>query len=168
MCVSLVLALSAVPKVSEAMSEYKVKAAFLLNFGKFVEWPSEALVDGELRICVLGNDPFGSTLDKTLAGRSVGSNKVKPLRVSAADGARGCQIVFVSESEKAHVDQIVSTFRGSPVLLVSETDRFVKRGGMINFVEVDSKVRFEINEGAAKQAGLKISSQLLKLATAVE
>lgn len=152
-----------------AVSEYQVKAAFLLNFGKFVEWPAESFAeDRGLQICVLGEDPFGDTLDATVSGRSVGRREVEPRRVASAAAARGCEIVFVSRSEKARMDEILGALRGQPVLLVGEVERFARRGGMINFVEVDQKIRFEINEEAAKQAGLRISSQLLKLATIVE
>ncbi len=152
------------PAVS-AVSEYQVKAAFLLNFGKFVEWPD---AKGDLEICVLGDDPFGSTLDETVAGRSVGKRAVKTRRIGSVSAAGGCSILFVSRSESGSVDTILSSLSGSPVLLVADLERFAKRGGMINFVESDKKIRFEINERAAKKAGLKISSQLLRLATIVE
>ncbi|NNL68075.1 MAG: YfiR family protein [Myxococcales bacterium] len=153
------------PVTAHAISEYKVKAAFLLNFGKFVEWPS---AQGDLEICVLGEDPFGATLDDTLAGRKIGARPVRARRIDSAGAADGCAILFVSRRGNAPLDAVVSAVRGSPVLLVGEQDRFAKRGGMINFVEVDQKIRFEINETAAKKAGLKISSQLLKLATIVD
>jgi hypothetical protein len=133
-----------------------------------VEWPASAIQGNDLDICVLGRDPFGSTLDETVAGRTVGNRTVRARRVSSTAGARGCNILFVSRSAQSEVDAVVSSFSGSPVLLVGEQDRFAREGGMINFVEVDNKVRFEINEAAAKKAGLKISSQLLKLATIVE
>lgn len=152
-----------------AVSEYKVKAAFLLNFGKFVEWPPESFADDRgLQICVLGADPFGDDLEGTLAGRSVGRREVQPRRVGSLAAARSCEIVFVSRSERSRMDEIFAALRGAPVLLVGEVERFARRGGMINFIEVDQKIRFEINEEAAKQAGLRISSQLLKLATIVE
>jgi len=150
-----------------AISEYKVKAAFLLNFGKYVEWPASAM-GASIDICVLGRDPFGATLDETLAGRTVGSRRVNARRVSAISEAGGCSILFISRDESVRVDAVLDGLAGSPVLIVGEQDRFARKGGMINFVEVDQKVRFEINEAAAKKAGLKISSQLLKLATIVE
>jgi hypothetical protein len=156
-----------VPSLSWAVSEYKVKAAFLLNFGKYVEWPASAVGDA-IDICVLGRDPFGATLDDTLAGRTVGDKSVRARRVSGVSEASRCNIVFVSRDDQARVDDVVAGLAGSPVLLVGEQDRFARKGGMINFVEIDQKVRFEINEAAAKKAGLKISSQLLKLATIVE
>jgi hypothetical protein len=154
------------PAVGWAVSEYQVKAAFLLNFGKYVEWPASAIQGNDLDICVLGRDPFGATLDETVAGRTVGNRAVKARRVSSVAGASGCNILFVSRSDEATA--VASSLSGSPVLLVGEQDHFAREGGMINFVEVDNKVRFEINEAAAKKAGLKISSQLLKLATIVE
>jgi hypothetical protein len=154
---------------SAAVSEYQVKAAFLLNFGKFVEWPDAAFSDdGRLHICVLGEDPFGETLDATLKGRTVGNRQVTPRRIGGPAAADSCQIVFVSRSERDHVRAILQALSGDPVLLVGEVDRFAREGGMINFIEVDQKIRFEINEVAAREAGLKISSQLLKLATIVE
>lgn len=167
MLAALVAAALLAPSLSGAVSEYSVKAAFLLNFGKYVEWP-EAALGNALDICVLGRDPFGSTLDETVAGRTVGNRDVKARRVSDVSQAGGCNILFVSRDEQAHVDAVLANLAGSPVLLVGEQDRFARLGGMINFVEVDQKVRFEINEAAAKKAGLKISSQLLKLATIVE
>jgi hypothetical protein len=160
------VALLLAPSFASAVSEYKVKAAFLLNFGKYVEWPASA-VGSEIDICVLGRDPFGATLDETLAGRTVGSKNVKAHRISGVGQAHRCNIVFVSRGD-ANVAAVLSDLAGSPVLLVGEQDRFARQGGMINFIEVDQKVRFEINEAAAKRAGLKISSQLLKLATIVE
>ena len=93
---------------------------------------------------------------------------MKARRLSDASQARGCNILFVSRDGQADVDAVLSSLAGTPVLLVGEQDHFAREGGMINFVEVDQKVRFEINEAAAKKAGLKISSQLLKLATIVE
>jgi hypothetical protein len=155
------------PSLSWAVSEYQVKAAFLLNFGKYVEWPSASVGDA-IDICVLGRDPFGSTLDETLAGHTVDGRQVKPRRLSDVSQARGCNILFVSRAAQAPVDAVLSRLAGAPVLLVGEQNHFARQGGMINFVEVDNKVRFEINEAAAKKAGLKISSQLLKLATIVE
>jgi len=139
-----------------AISEYKVKAAFLLNFGKYVEWPASA-TGASIDICVIGRDPFGPTLDETLAGRTVGNRRVKARRVSAVSDAVDCSILFVSRGEQARVDAVLDGLAGSPVLLVGEQERFARKGGMINFVEADRKVRFEINAAAAKKAGLKIS-----------
>jgi hypothetical protein len=164
----LATALWLAPATSHAVSEYEVKAAFLLNFGKFVEWPPQTLPAGSLDICVLGSDPFGSDLDDTLAGRTVGSRSVQARRIADVSAARGCAIVFVSRADAERVSSVLASLRGAPVLIVGEQDRFADQGGMINFVEVDQKIRFEINETAAKKAGLKISSQLLKLATIVE
>jgi len=157
-----------VPSVAQAVSEYKVKAAFLLNFGKYVEWPPSAIRGDSLDICVLGSDPFGDALDETVAGRTVGKRRVQARRVSSVAGADGCNILFVSRDEQSRVDAVLSGLADSPVLLVGEQERFARRGGMINFIEVDNKVRFEINEAAARRAGLKISSQLLKLATIID
>ncbi len=149
------------------VSEYKVKAAFLLNFGKYVEWPESAL-GSDLGICVFGRDPFGRALDDTLDGRTVASRPVKARRVTDVEELGGCHILFVSRAGESRLEDIVAAVGDTPVLIVGEQDRFARDGGMINFIEVDKKVRFEINEAAARRAGLKISSKLLRLAKIVE
>ena len=164
----LLAALILAPANAPAVSEYRLKAAFLLNFGKFVEWPGPAGVSDPLTICVLGDDPFGSNLDETLAGRTVGSRPVRARRISETASARSCAILFLSRSEAYRISALAAALKGAPVLLVGERPGFARQGGMINFIETDQKIRFEINEAAAKKAGLKISSQLLKLATIVE
>ena len=156
------------PGVSSAISEYQVKAAFLLNFGKYVEWPAAALANETLAICVFGSDPFGAALDQTLAGRRLAGHPVEARRVSEVSEAHGCQILFVSRAKPDRLDAVLSGLQGQPILLVGEQERFAHEGGIINFVEVKKKIRFEINEAAARRAGLKISSKLLKLATIVE
>jgi len=156
------------PGPSWAISEYQVKAAFLLNFGKYVEWPASALAPDALAICVLGTDPFGAALDQTLAGRRIGGRRLQARRVTDVSQARGCNILFVGRAKPARLDAVFSGLEGQPILLVGEQERFARKGGIINFIEVDQKIRFEINEAAARRARLKISSQLLKLATIVE
>jgi len=151
-------------------TEYEVKAAFLLNFGRFVEWPSEALPDARvpLTVGVLGEDPFGPLLDQTLKDKSAQGHPVVVRRLEGLDEARRCQILFVSASESGDVSQILRAVQGVPVLTVSEIPQFALRGGMVNFVVRENRVRFEINTAAATQARLKISSQLLKLALLIE
>ena len=150
-------------------TEYEVKAAFLYNFARFVEWPAAALHDpgAPFVIAILGRDPFGPILDETVAGKTVAGRPIEVHRVPRVDDARDAQIVFVSPSERANVEAILKALERPGVLTVGDTDGFAQRGGAINFVLQARKVRFEINPAAAEQAGLKMSSQLLKLATLV-
>jgi hypothetical protein len=148
--------------------EYEVKAAYLYSFGKFIAWPAagEAAATPFL-VCVLGHDPFGRTLDATVADALVWERPVEVRRVADAEGARGCQIVFVSTSEEAILDNTLAALGREPVLTVGESPRFAERGGMIEFVVEDSRVRFAVNASAAEAAGLALSSELLRVATTV-
>ena len=149
--------------------ESQVKAAFLLNFTKFVEWPPAAFSapDSPIRICVTGEDPFGPTLDRTLEGESVKNRRVEAARLSPESNLRNCHVLFISRSERESNAQIISDLRGSSVLTVSEAPGFADRGGMIEFVIEEGKVRFYINAAVAEAAGLKLSSRLLRVASAV-
>src|SRR5258708_569261 len=149
-----------------APTEYEVKAAFLYNFAKFVEWPSRARPNkgDAFVIGILGQDPFGKDLEDQLNGKAVQDKKLVFIRLSNFQEASGCQVVFISSSKADDLGTILGTLRGPPVLTVSDMDRFVQRGGMVGFPIEDNRVRFNINLAAADQAGLKISSQLLKLA----
>ena len=147
--------------------EYRVKAAFLLNFTKFVEWPDSAgTSDSPLSICIWGKDPYGGALEKTIDGEVVGSRKLKVERFSQLPAPSACRVVFVSSSEK-DIPRTLSNI-GPGVLTVGEGDRFVRDGGMIGFVIVGGHVRFDINQKAATEAGLKLSSKLLSVARSIE
>jgi hypothetical protein len=151
---------------SEQSLEYQVKAAFLLNFTKFVEWPAAAMPpDKPFSICILGSDPFDGALDQIVAGESVNGRKVVVEKIHPPQ-ANSCQIVFVSRSEKD-----VRTFLSSlqpGILTVGEEDAFLRDGGQIAFVVEKRRVRFDINHKAATLAGLKLSSKLLSVARSVE
>jgi hypothetical protein len=150
-------------------TEYEVKAAFLYNFARFVEWPPETGHDpgAPFVIAILGRDPFGPVLDETVAGKTVAGRPIEVHRVPRVDEARDAQIVFVSPSERANMAAILKALERPGVLTVGDTDGFAVRGGAINFTVQARRVRFEINPAVAEQAGLKMSSQLLKLATLV-
>ena len=151
---------------AQSQDEYRVKAAFLYNFTKFVEWPGDAFVDGggAFVIGLVGSDPFGPTLDQTVASKSVNGRQLQVRRLKPGQTPRGCQILFIGASERRRLPQILDSLRGLSVLTVSEMEQFNQLGGMINFVMEDSKVGFEINAVAADRAHLKISSKLLQLA----
>ncbi|MFQ5656776.1 MAG: YfiR family protein [Candidatus Methylomirabilales bacterium] len=153
---------------SASLREYQIKAAFLYNFVKFVEWPAEALPPPSvtMNVCVLGDDPFGVALD-SIEGKTVKGRILEVKRFKTVQALEPCHVLFISSSEKKRLARIVETLKGSSVLTVGEMDRFAERGGIINLIITKNRVRFEINEGAAERAGLKISSKLLKLAEVV-
>lgn len=162
----LVTALLAAPAAAwPATPEYEVKAAFIYNFTKFIEWPQvDAAHDGSLELCILGDDPFGAAL-QSLRGREVNGRTLEVHHPENLDQARGCQIVYVSESEQQRIEEIVAELGHLPgLLLVSDIPRFADEGGTIELRIVDNKVRFAINVTAAASAELEISSRLLQLA----
>jgi hypothetical protein len=150
-------------------TEYEVKAAFLYNFARFVEWPAEPGHDpgAPFVIVILGHDPFGAVLDETVAGKTVGGRPIEVRRVPRVDEAREAQIVFVASSERPNLTAILKALERPGLLTVGDSDGFALQGGAINFTVQARRVRFEINPAAAEQARLKMSSQLLKLATLV-
>lgn len=149
-------------------TEYEVKAAYLFNFGKFVEWPRKNYAPGDpLVICVLGSDPFGPILDKTTSGETINGRKIIDKRVSRPQEALGCSILFISSSEGEHLNKILTTVHDAPVLTVSDMPDFVEHGGMIQFIVRDGRVRFAVNLGPTEQDGLALSSELLKVAVNV-
>ena len=147
-------------------TEYEVKAAYLYQFGKFVEWPEGTLgrAGDAFAICTLGVDPFGSVLDGTISGRSVQGKQVIARRLASVNDALSCNILFVSSSEQNHLAEILKVVQGRSILTVSDMNNFLPQGGMIQFQIEQNKVRFEINLTAVEHANLKISSQLLKVA----
>jgi hypothetical protein len=148
---------------AQAVNEYQVKAAFILNFAKFVDWPSDAFSEGgSLVVGVVGDDPFGGALDQ-LNGNTVNGRRLRIKRLRWDDSLRGCQILFVSNSEGKHLGKIMESIRGTSVLTIGEMPQFNQSGGMIRFLTQSNKVRFEINAAAAGQARLRVSSKLLAL-----
>jgi YfiR/HmsC-like len=149
-----------------APTEYQIKAAFLFNFAKFVDWPAtpDAPADSPIVIGVLGENVFHDDLQAAINGKKVNNHALQFRQYDSILQATNCQILFISPSEKNHFARIVSQLNKASVLTVSESDHFIEAGGMINFVILEKKVRFEINNEAAKKAGLTISSKLLSLA----
>jgi hypothetical protein len=150
-------------------TEYEVEAAYLSNFGRFIEWPPRAglAANEPFNVCVLGQDPFGSLLDGALKGEDIGGASLVARRVSGVEDAANCRILFISSSKDAELKAILTTLGTSSILTVSDTPGFTKRGGMLQFVIDGDRVRFEINITAAQRNGLNLSSQLLKLAITV-
>jgi len=162
-------AATGLPAQQPKPNEYQVKAAYLYNFGRFVKWPAGiAAVQGDsFAVCVLGQDPFGSTLDSTLAGEALDGKPVVIRRIARPQDAADCRILFVSSTEEHHLKEILAAIDQASVLTVSDIPGFSRRGGIIQFITEGDKVRFEINLASAESARLALSSELLKVAASV-
>jgi hypothetical protein len=148
---------------AEGPSEYAVKAAFLYNFAKFVEWPERTFLDAAdpIALCVLGENPFGTLLEDAVRDKTVNGRRIAVREAKTLSAAAGCHIVFLaSGSLEEHLGALV----GSPVLTVSDAESAVERGAIIGLKLEERRVRFEVNLNSAKKARLKLSSQLLKIA----
>ncbi len=154
---------------AQAAQEYQVKAAFIFNFAKFVEWPPDALADKQAPVvlCILGKDPFSDAFEP-LKKRTVEGRRFTVRQISSVQEVERCQMLYISTSEKDRLPQILKTVRNRHILTISDMKGFSKEGGMITLVRDQEKVTMEINLDIARQADLKISSQLLKLATIVK
>jgi YfiR/HmsC-like len=161
--------LSALKAQAPPPTEYEVQAAYLSNFGRFVEWPVRpgANERDPFYVCVLGQDPFGQLLDAALKGETIGAAPMAPRRVASATDAANCRIVFVNSTKDSELKGILATLKNFNALTVSDTFNFTRQGGMIQFVLDGNRVRFEINLAAAQRVGLTLSSQLLKVAVAI-
>ena len=148
--------------------EQQIKAAFLYNFVKFVDWPIEVLPETSdtISICVLGDDPFYETLE-TIKGKTVKGRRLAVRRVGAVKDLESCHVAFIGAAEEKRLPQLMQRLQGSSVLTVGDMEGFTQSGGIINFVVEKNKVRFEINVNRAERARLKLSSQLLGLARVV-
>jgi hypothetical protein len=153
----------------DALSEYQVKAAYLFNFLKFVEWPEDAFADplAPIVIGVVGEDPFGSALPQVITGKTVQGRDLVIRIYRPGEDLRGAHILFISPSEKKRIPMILASLRGSSVLTVADTSEFLNAGGMIQFLNENNRVRFAINVDATGRARLKMSSKLLSLAKVV-
>lgn len=154
---------------SEELTEYQVKAAFIYNFTKFVEWPPDTFVNSgaPLRICVLGENSIGQELMRTVNGKKMNGHDLIVSSFSEMPMARGCQVLFIGAAERWRTPQVLQSLRGGTVLTVGESNDFIRVGGIIRFVVEEGKVRFEVNLAASQQARLKISAKLLSLARTV-
>ena len=141
--------------------EYRVKAAFLYNFAKFIEWPAQDT--GPIVLGVLGHDPFGAILDQTVQQKAVNGRPVLVRRLANVPQAKGCHIVFVAASEKARFADILPKLAALGILTVGEHPAFLHAGGMVSFVVEDNNVHFEIDPEAVSRSGIHISSKLLSL-----
>jgi hypothetical protein len=148
-------------------TEYEVKAAFMYNFVRFVEWPAAGAPHDSFVVGVLGDDPFGSTLDRTFAGKKLQERPLVVKRVAGPEDVAGVDLLFIAASESARLPRILERLAGKPTLTVSDIPDFVSRGGMVGFRIQDDTVRFDINLLPVHDAKLKMSSQLVRVARKV-
>lgn len=147
---------------------YKLKAAYLFNFTKFISWPDTAFSSNEspFIFCILGKNPFGSILE-SLESKTVRNRKIEVRYCSELTGVKGCHLLFISTSEKVNIDTILASVTRLPMVTVSDIPNFAQASGMMEFVEKESRLRFAINLDTAKLNDLQVNSQLLNLATRV-
>ncbi len=148
--------------------EYEIKAAYLYYFTKFIDWPSDFLPNSgnQLYMCILGKDSFNSSLD-TIENKKVRNKRLIVRPVYDTDDTNMCHILFINHSEKMRIPAILDKLKESSVVTVGEMRGFTQNGGIINFYIKNNKVRFQINADKAHNAGLRISSELLRLADIV-
>jgi hypothetical protein len=171
----LVLALAAsclsvrpVPLSAQVATTEEVKAAFLFNFAKFVEWPEEASTDGTpLAIGVLGGDGIADVLRDIVRGKSIGTRPITVKRINGSEDFASFHMLFIGQSEKSRLPDILRRVERANVLTVSDIDRFCEVGGIIALTLEQNHVRFEVSLEAAERAHLKVSSKLLTLARVV-
>jgi hypothetical protein len=154
----------------ESLPEYQVKALFLLNFIKYVDWPPIAFAGSNtpITIGVFGESKLGEALKNVVAGKSVGGRTIAIRQIEGTDDCSQCHILFISDSESARMRRILDKASALPILTVGEDAAFAQNGGIINFVRKNGNVRLEIDLAAARKAGLAISSRLLAVADVVK
>ncbi|PKN34485.1 MAG: hypothetical protein CVU61_08230 [Deltaproteobacteria bacterium HGW-Deltaproteobacteria-19] len=147
--------------------EYDLKAAFLYNLLKFVNWPDQIQARSHLVIGILGEDPFGASIE-VLKDKMIGRRRIFIRRGLSLQALKRCDVLFVSRSESEKVERVVRSAFSTHTLVVGDTAGFAERGVMINFFLHEKKVRFEINVDTARRAKLTVSSQVLKLGRVIQ
>lgn len=162
-------AISAAPASAQSVSDDQVKAAYLFNFAKFIEWPAEAFdkADVPMNFCALGRSPVVDELDSSVRGKSINGHTIVVKHLHGPEEIKGCHLVFLAASAGKQQQKLLQAAKGSSILLVAEGSGFARAGGTINFIMEDGRLLFEINIKAAEIAHLKISSKLLSLARIV-
>ncbi len=158
------------PARAEISREYDLKAVLLFNLTRFVEWPPATFADPEspLIIGVLGQDPYGHTLDEVVRTERYGTHRILVVRYRTVEAAESCQILFVCSNEQANLPGILRDLAGRPILTVGEFDSFATGGGMIRlFQNAQGKIRLRINLAAVRASGLNISGKLLRVAETI-
>jgi hypothetical protein len=147
--------------------EYKVKAAFLLNFARFAVWPESRAAEQTFSLCILGDDPFGPALTG-IESKDIGGKPVQLRRLeSIAAGVDTCRMLFVGKSGQTGVERVLKAVAGLPVVTVSDIEGFAKAGGMFEFKNQEGRLSFVVNNAKARESGVRISASLLNLAVQV-
>lgn len=147
--------------------EYKIKAAFLLNFAKFVTWPETTNPPATFPLCVVGEDPFGAALNGVEEKQIGGENVSLRRGLAIGEGLAQCRMLFVGSSERTNLKRILQVVAGKPVVTVGDIEGFAQAGGMFEFKDQGGRLSFVINNAKAKESGLRISASLLSLALEV-
>jgi hypothetical protein len=153
-------------RAGEPSREYKVKAAFIYNFARFIEWPPEVFPNSEAPfvVAVVGADPFDGALEQVVSGKKIGARRVEIRHFDSIDNIGPCQILFVPSTDDVSEARIIQKIGNDHVLSVGESETFAANGGTLRFFSEGNKIRFEVNTDAADRARLQISSKLLNLA----
>jgi YfiR/HmsC-like len=146
------------------LSELQVKSAYVFNFIKFVEWPDKAIKTGDkLRLCVIGNDELFASLS-SLGGRRVGQYELQVVHIDSNPAWNACNVLYIGEHEQRRLVPIIKSLGAAPVLTISDIPGFAERGGGIGLLNRNDRMLFEVNLSSTRQAGLRLSSQMLNLA----
>lgn len=153
---------------SSKLNENEIKAAYLYNFAKFVEWPKTAMLreNSPLVICIVGHSPLNEVIE-SLAGKSIKNHKLVIRQFSRIEDLNECHLLFINAAANRSASQILTAIAPRAILTVSDHSGFAAAGGIIEFVPTDNKIRFKINNRAAQNINLRISSHLLRLATTI-
>ncbi|RDH82354.1 MAG: DUF4154 domain-containing protein [endosymbiont of Galathealinum brachiosum] len=144
--------------------EYQLKAAYLLNFARFIYWPDQVIESRDyFNICVIGDSPFEESLDR-LSNKKIKNKKIKIKYSQDFERENYCHIVYISDGNKNKYREIINKINGEPILTVSDIDDFANYGGMIGFIRVKNKIKFEINVEKSTKSNIKYRSQLLEVA----
>ena len=160
---------AAVPPARAQDLETEVRAVYLYNFARYIEWPAAAFPNAgtPIRICVQASDAFSDALERAVAGETINGRRLEAVRVRSGR-VRDCHLYYVSTRNDGRVAASLRPLKGRPLLTVGEDDRFLEHGGMIRFRRVENRVRFDINLGAVQQGGLNVSARLLGVAAEVK
>ena len=164
--IALLLSTGAALAQRAALTEPQIKASYIYNFVQFVEWPPQAVPGNTITVGVLGSSPVGAALD-TINGKPVGQRTFLVRHLGSPREAGGVQVLFLSDTERARIPQVLQAVGNAGVLTVGESPGFAEAGCAIDFVRQGTKVRFQINQDAAARHRLTLSSQLLRLALIV-
>ena len=157
--------------VSSQDREYQIKAEFLERFTRFIEWPADPAVSGpsnQFTLCIIGKDPFGPYLTELATAVKIQNKQILLRNIDSTKEIEACNLLFISNSEKLNLPNILNHTREKPILTVADSPGFGERGVLINFYQAEAFIRFEINRSAVEQSRLRFSSRLLKLGRLID